>query len=392
MQIGAFVGVIVVACLVGRLFPPVTIVTALSIVVVIGFVIGCVLMYALKRDNEVKDAIRKRLKVKPKSAADYYKWKHLMPLRFRAVRSLWKCVLWAGLIAIPTIITQSFFRVSDMQAEQELEQNAAYQQLLATTQAWTASTIELPHLKDGARYVSNPDSVVTSVTEDSLNRLMRRFDDELGIESAVVVVQRVEDKDIYKFAQSLFDQYGIGKNDRGLVMVLAYADHLVRTHTGYALEDELTDTDCSTLQHDYLLPYMRSEQPDEGMLCWANAIFALLKNNEAGDEVVDSPVVTPLMRPNALADMEDSLCTYLLISPLLILLLIGAWVYTDDYFWWLSDRTSNSSGRRRGGSGGSSHSGLFSGGGSSYGGYSGGGYSGGYSGGGSGGGGATSSW
>ena len=96
---------------------------------------------------------------------------------------------------------------------------------------WEADDIVLPHVKDPTRYVSNPEGVVIGETEKVLNNIMRHLDIELGIESAVVIVNHVKNKDIYGMAQSLFDKYGIGRDNRGLVIILAYEDHLLRTHT-----------------------------------------------------------------------------------------------------------------------------------------------------------------
>ena len=386
------VGIIVGSSWLSKLFSPVTAVVIFSVFLLVALVLGCLADYLLKNDQQVKTAIEERSKVKPKQAADYVKWKHLMPQKFKVMRSIWKVILWAGLIGYPAVYFYSFFRAADVQYQEQKTKEAAYQQMLATTQEWTADLITLPHMEDASRYVSNPEMVISQETEDSLNRLMRRFDVELGIESAVIVVNRVKDKDVFAVAQALFDQYGIGKDDRGLVLLLAYSDHAVRTHTGYKLETELTDIECSRTQETFLLPYMRSEQPDEGMLCWTNALFALLKNKEAQTDVAELPLVAPLMTASPGEEMEDSLIWLFFAAVFFVIVLIGVWVSNDDLYWWLSDRTTgNSGGSRRSGFRSGSGSGRswssHSGGG---GGFSSGG--GGYSGGGSGGGGATSHW
>jgi uncharacterized membrane protein YgcG len=146
-----------------------------------------------------------------------------------------------------------------------------------TTREWNADNIPMPHLTDGSRYVSNPDKVVSEHTEQLLNRWLKRMDDSLLIESAMIIVNHVENEDPFRMAQDIFDKYKVGKNDRGLVIVLAYQDHKVRTHTGRALEADLTDIECSRLQQTYAIPSMKAEQPDSGMLYLTEAIYNTLQ-------------------------------------------------------------------------------------------------------------------
>ncbi len=247
--------------------------------------------------------------------------------------------------------------------------------------AWDAETVPMPHLTDGSRYVSNPDEVVTPHTEQMLNHWLKRLDDSLQVESAMIIVNHVKNEDVFTLAQELFDKYKIGKDDRGMVIVLAYGDHKVRTHTGRALEADLTDIECSRLQQTYAIPFMKEEQPDSGMLYLTEAIYNTLKKK-------DLPLTWEQQRESVIETLDGQLA--------LLSLLFMVWPMIGFY---LSRRYS---GKTMGialrsnpfaespvlfiGSGG----GGFRGGGG--GGFGGGGFSGGFSGGSSGGGGATSSW
>lgn len=145
---------------------------------------------------------------------------------------------------------------------------------------WSADNITLPHLTNGDLYVSNPDSILSSNTVDSLNAKMRMLDNELGIETAVVVVNHLKDDDPFRFSQDLFAKYGIGKDDRGLVIVMAYGDHSINMSTGSSLEADLTDAECKRLQMRYLIPYVKAEQPDSGMLLLADGLIAMMSKKE----------------------------------------------------------------------------------------------------------------
>ena len=250
---------------------------------------------------------------------------------------------------------------------------------LGETTAWNAENVPMPHLTDGSRYVSNPDGIVSDHTETILNQLLKKMDDSLQIESAMIIVNTIEGQDIFRFSQDIFDRYGVGKNDRGLVIVLAYKDHKVRTHTGRSLEADLTDIECSRLQQDYAIPFMKAEQPDSGMLYLTEAIYNTLKGK-------DLPIAD-FQKKEAEIDEAFGVCA-------IYILLLGLWALLIAYIAYRYGKMSTSGLLRAnpfaqapvvivsgGGFGGGGRSGGF-------GGFSGGGFSGGSSGGG----GATSSW
>lgn len=250
------------------------------------------------------------------------------------------------------------------------------------TPEWQAKDIPMPHLTDGRLYVSNPDGVVSGNTVNRLNTTLKMMDDSLGIESVVAIVNHVADRDIFRFAQDIFDIYKVGKNDRGLVMVLAYEDHLFRTHTGRSLEGDLTDVECFRLQEKYLVPSMKMEMPDSGMIYMVEATYNLLKGKDM-----------PVMQLESGSDEDlGALPAYFLLTFGWLGLLAflsrrhgwGSDNYGKNYFY-PNPFAAAATGFYVG-------SGGYGGGYSRGGGFGGGGFGGGFGGGSSGGGGATSSW
>lgn len=256
---------------------------------------------------------------------------------------------------------------------------------------WNADNLPMPHLQDASRYVANPDGVVSENTENILNQWFKLLDDSLGIESVVAIVNHVENDDPFRMAQDLGNKYGVGKDDRGLIIILAYGDHALHFSTGKSLEGDLTDIECKRLQQQYAVPCMKAEQPDSGMLYLAEAVYNTLQNK-------DLPVLTE-RTSNADDDEMSAADGHVLIYFLLFggWLMLIAWIYSrynsspgGNMFLanpFMKQPTGSSAFIGGGGFGGhsSGHHGGFSGGG--------GGFSGGSFGGGSfGGGGATSRW
>ena len=162
----------------------------------------------------------------------------------------------------------------------DLEDDKGQISALADKRSWNADNITLPHLEDHSQYVSNPDSILSQEVVDSINETLGRLDDRLGIESAVIMVGHVDNEDTYRMALDVGNRYGVGRNDRGLVIVVAYLDHAYTIAPGRSLEADLTDVECHHLAQDYLIPSMKAEKPDSGMLYLARGVYALMSEKE----------------------------------------------------------------------------------------------------------------
>lgn len=192
---------------------------------------------------------------------------------------------------------------------------------------WNANTISLPHLTDVNQYVSNPDSLLNKNAQDSLNHILQNLDKKLGVESAVVVVRHVENADVFRMAQEIGNNIGVGhrETNRGLVMVVAYDDHKYFIAPGIGLEEDLTDAKCSQLARQYLMPNMKKGNLNGAMLQFISALYNLLKGEE-------QPRVTSNfdeMQYIESIDIGEDCITFIII---LFWLILYAWL-NDKYKW-----------------------------------------------------------
>lgn len=258
------------------------------------------------------------------------------------------------------------------------------------TTLWNAENIPIPFLQDSTQYVSNPDHVLTQQTVDHMNITLKRLDNELGVQSIVIVVNHIENDDPFRFAQDVGNKYGVGYGNKGLMVVVGYQDHSINISPGRALEADLTDAECHRLEQQYVVPAMRAEMPDSAMFYLTEALYSTLQKKQL-----------PQMS-NLLADADDDVDEGLVTMGITLLVIIAWCVFflrKNRQYHWLGmagaasllanpfyEETHSSSGGGFGGFGGG-------GGGFSSGGGGGGSFGGGSFGGGSfGGGGATSRW
>lgn len=301
----------------------------------------------------------------------------------RKMKRYWKSVIALGIIAQ---LSACGYTMGTFSEPEPVSVGTAAMQTQEVNY-WNADNIPMPHLQDASRYVSNPDMVVSANTEALLNQWLRKLDDSLGIESVMILVNHIENDDPFRLAQDVGNKYGVGRNDRGLMVVLGYEDHSINISPGRSLEADLTDAECHRLQQRYVIPSMRAELPDSGMLYLTEAIYNLLQSKEL-----------PQMQSftsNTANSEDDPILTFLMIY----MLLFGGWLILTAYLFhryngtsvnnWFKSNPFQAAPEVFVVSGGGGGSGGFGGGG----GFSGGSFGGGSFGGGSfGGGGATSRW
>lgn len=247
------------------------------------------------------------------------------------------------------------------------------------TTYWNAENIPIPHLQDATQYVSNPDHVLSSPTVEKMNKTLQLLDKELGIESVFIIVNHIENDDPFRMAQDVGNRYGVGRGDRGLMVVVGYLDRSINMSPGKALEADLTDVECRRLEQQYVVPGMKAGMPDSAMLYLTDAVYSTLKKKEL-------PQMSNLME----TEEDDSLPMFM---GLYLLFFIGWTVFflrLNNKYQWLgligaTALIENPFYQQQGGGGFSSGGGFGGGGFSSGGGGS-------FGGGSFGGGGATSRW
>ena len=190
------------------------------------------------------------------------------------LKSIWQALMGTGFAAI-------FFNGCYQAGNSLSSDDSAQVSSLMEHREWSIDNLPMPHMQDHSLYLCNPDSIVSTVTEDSINAVLGRLDDELGIESVMAIVGHIEGDDPVALVRDIYDKYKVGRGDRGLVIVVGYLDHSYFIAPGRSLEGDLTDAECNRLAHSYLIPSMKAEQPDSGMLYLAQGVYALMLNKEA---------------------------------------------------------------------------------------------------------------
>jgi len=304
-------------------------------------------------------------------------WKESHPLWAKA-RKVWGWIFVIGMVSAAVMCQGTM--VADDAAQSA---PSAVMGSSGEVKYWNAQNIPIPYLQDSTQYVSNPDGVLSQSIVDSMNVILQRIEQHFDIQTVAVVVNHIENDDPFRMAQDLGNSYGVGRRDRGLVIVVGYEDHSINISPGRSLEADLTDVECNRLERQYVVPAMRAEMPDSAMLYLTKALYATMQKKE-------------LPQMTSLFDSDDDDFGLAKTMGLYMLFIIGWAMFfsrMNRKYQWLgllgaSKLLSNPFYEESGGGG------VFvGGGGGGFGGGGGGGFGGGHFGGGSfGGGGATSRW
>lgn len=202
-------------------------------------------------------------------------WEQSHPLWAKA-RKVW------GAIFIIGLVSGLFFWQTMMVMADSSTQNTPTAAMSTTeeTRYWNAQNLPIPYLQDSTQYVSNPDGILSQSVVDSMNIILKGLENKFDIQTVVAVVGHIENDDPFRMAQDLGNSYGVGRRDRGLVIVVGYGDHSINMSPGRALEADLTDAECHRLEQQYVVPAMRAEMPDSAMLYLTKAVYALMQKKE----------------------------------------------------------------------------------------------------------------
>ncbi|MCH4157527.1 MAG: TPM domain-containing protein [Acidaminococcaceae bacterium] len=258
--------------------------------------------------------------------------------------------------------------------------------ILLTMGVTCQAALTLPPKPTGADiYVQDYAGVLTPQTRQKLNTLGRTLDQKTTAQLAVVTVKTLNGAPTDEYALGILRSWGIGSKEKnnGALLLISVNDRKSRIEVGYGLEGVLPDGLTGRIQDQYMLPYFKQGQYDQGIVNGYVAAAQLIAKDAGVDLATGQGVKAPAPANDnflGLGDDDLELLTYIIIVLIIIF-------FTS---------------RGGGGGGNSRHHGGFYGGGGYYGGgsfgggsfgggsFGGGSFGGGGFGGGSGGGGGSS--
>ncbi len=157
---------------------------------------------------------------------------------------------------------------------------------IVSAKVYTVEDLPNVRLQDKTRYVCNPEGILSAEATAAIDSMLYGLEQKTGIETVVAVLPSIGNEDCFDFAFSLGSLWGVGKKktDNGLVILLVTDQRCIQMVTGYGLEGDLPDAICKRIQTKYMIPYLRNEDWDNGMVAGVKAVCNRLDGSMTNEE------------------------------------------------------------------------------------------------------------
>lgn len=130
-----------------------------------------------------------------------------------------------------------------------------------------------------ARLVNDYANILTPDQNQALERKLYEFDDTTSSQVVVVIVPRLDGKDVADVAIELGRKWGVGnkKNNNGVVLLVSVEDRKLNISPGYGLEKALPDLICQQIIENIIVPNFKGNDYYAGINQGTDAIIQATK-------------------------------------------------------------------------------------------------------------------
>ena len=116
-------------------------------------------------------------------------------------------------------------------------------------------------------YINDYANILSNETEEYILNRSVALNNVDGTQIVVVTVQNLEGMSLESYANELFRNFGIGdkQKNNGLLLLLALEERQFRVEVGYGFEGILPDGKTGRFQDEYIIPYLKNNNWDEGI-------------------------------------------------------------------------------------------------------------------------------
>ena len=127
-------------------------------------------------------------------------------------------------------------------------------------------------------YVNDYAGILSEETKNYIINTNKNLYNKTGSQIVVVTVKSLEGESLEEYATKLFRNFGIGDKEKnnGVLLLLALSERQFRVEVGYGLEGVLPDGKTGRIQDEYIIPYLKQDNFDDGIKNGYNAILEIV--------------------------------------------------------------------------------------------------------------------
>lgn len=149
--------------------------------------------------------------------------------------------------------------------------------LLTSTSIFVLASVNIPAATSDF-YVNDFAKVFTTAEKEKLMSSAVSLANETdGIQVVVTTVESLEGETIENYAYNMYNEYGIGRNDKGLLILLATQDRQIRVEVGRGMEGYINDAKAGRFIDKYAIPYLKQNDFNLGLTNLQQAFIEEIK-------------------------------------------------------------------------------------------------------------------
>ena len=129
-------------------------------------------------------------------------------------------------------------------------------------------------------FVNDYANVLTEETKEYIIKKNIELQQKTGAQIVVVTVSSIDGQSIEEYATELFRKFGIGdsKKNNGVLLLCLTEERMLRIEIGYGLEGAITDGKAGMIRDEYITPYLKNNNYNEGIKNGLSAILQEVTN------------------------------------------------------------------------------------------------------------------
>lgn len=127
-------------------------------------------------------------------------------------------------------------------------------------------------------YVNDYANLLNNEIKDYIINVNKKLYNQTGAQIVVVTIPSLEENSLEEYANQLFNKFGIGDKTKnnGVLLLLSLKERQFRIEVGYGLEGILTDGKTGRIQDEYIIPYLKNNNWNQGIKNGFNAILKIV--------------------------------------------------------------------------------------------------------------------
>ena len=119
-----------------------------------------------------------------------------------------------------------------------------------------------------------------------INNAVTFSDEHDGVQVVVSTVESLDGNTVEDYANEMYNKYGIGKDDMGVLILLSTGDRKIRMEVGKSMEAYITDSKAGKLIDKYAISYLKEDNFTDGLISLQEAVFHEIDTSLSKEETV----------------------------------------------------------------------------------------------------------